>query len=245
MKRIALVATLIYCSSLLGAPSLEERLYSRARQQHTHGDLNTALETYQELLTHNPDHLRARLFIGIIYYEINHLERAFACFQTVIKKHPHCASAHVYLGMCYAHKKKYASGLQHLNKALSIEPRNAHALTQRGILLHAAGHLHHAYLSLQKARRYSPDNIQTCSAMGDLCTELEKWDEALECYLTIVKRDPHNIRAQRALAKSYWRIGNLEQSATIYRTALALDPDDETLCYELSCVLEELDHLEA
>lgn len=58
-------------------------------------------------------------------------------------------------------------------------------------------------------------------------------DEARKAYQQALKTDPHNLEAQRCLARLYTKMGDYERAMEIYKKTMAKHPKDASLWFDL------------
>lgn len=72
---------------------------------------------------------------------------------------------------------------------------------------------------------------------GDLCLGLEKYDEALDCYNTAIKKDGNNPRMYQARGLYYCQMEKNDLAETDLRKAIELGSDDLRVFLELGRIL--------
>ncbi|PLB46637.1 TPR-like protein [Aspergillus steynii IBT 23096] len=76
------------------------------------------------------------------------------------------------------------------------------------------------YLPLQQTNEHA--DVSFFLAMGDCCAQLERFDEAENCFLTVAEYDPRNIESRVQLAKLYESIDMTERALKYVSEAVLL-----------------------
>src|SRR5215831_10282127 len=76
-----------------------ETLYEQARTAEAAGDIRTAEEKYERIVSLRPDIAEAYANLGRLYYQQQQLEQAAHCLKKAIELKPHLAGPYFFLGV--------------------------------------------------------------------------------------------------------------------------------------------------
>jgi protein O-mannosyl-transferase len=106
--------------------------------------------------------------------------------------------------------------ISHFRRSLEIYPDNYQTVNDLGsVYLFFGKKPDSAIAFLKKATEMRPDLIPAWVNLGMSYRELKQYDKALECYETILRRDPQELRATFALANVYNDMGNFDKAMSI------------------------------
>jgi tetratricopeptide (TPR) repeat protein len=98
---------------------------------------------------------------------------------------------------------------------------------------------------LFKARSAGKTRIASEYNLGRIAYETGRYQDAVEYFETVLKRDPDNVMALRALAYTRIKTGELEKAEALYARVLTLVPDDTDDGYNHALVLYALEQYAA
>ncbi len=102
-------------TSLRQILALATRLAQQGRRQE-------ALTLLEGVHTLAPEHVYARVALGCIYMRAQRYAEAIEMFRAVVADHPEDIVAHTYLGELYLMEGEAERALQHLRKAVELDP---------------------------------------------------------------------------------------------------------------------------
>jgi tetratricopeptide (TPR) repeat protein len=124
-------------------------------------DFKTAMDYFEKCLLVNPDLTEAHNYLGSVYQEMGHLDKAETEFKKAIadvtyhsRELPHYNLARLYLT-----KGNDAEALKLVNTAIKLNDRMVMALNLKGVLLERLGKLKEAIYSYEKALDIAPGDI--------------------------------------------------------------------------------------
>ena len=136
--------------------------------------------------------------LGALLERTGEFERAIKYLKQSIDLNPMHSNAHNFLGYMYAtHGKSLDKALGHLNKALSIQPKNGYFLDSLGWIYFKKGESEKALSQLKKALVYTSPDPVLYSHLGDIQFSLKNYIEAgkawkTSLFLTLEKIDDMN-----------------------------------------------------
>ena len=133
--------------------------------------------------------------LGALLERTGEFERAIKHLKQSIDLNPMHSNAHNFLGYMYAmHGKSLDKAQEHLNKALSIQPKNGYFLDSLGWIYFKKGEYEKALSQLKKALVYTSPDPVLYGHLGDIQFSLKNYIEARKAwktslFLTIEKID--------------------------------------------------------
>lgn len=111
-----------YNNAVNVAPDKPEALHSKAFYLQNNEDIPGALEIYKEIIIKNPNYADAYLNSGILYMEIDSLDRAFEQMNLLAGVQPENPLAYYYRGMIHEAFGNYEAAIIDLQNSLNINP---------------------------------------------------------------------------------------------------------------------------
>src|SRR5262245_5683670 len=163
----------------------------QAIQFHQQGRLDEAAQSYQAILTAQPDCFDAKHFLGLLRYQQGRNIEALENITTALKLQPNFAPALLNLGAVLRNLGRAAEALASYDRALAIKPDYAEALNNRGIALFDLKRLEEALASYDRALALKSDYAEALNNRGVALLELNRPAEALASYdrALALKRD--------------------------------------------------------
>lgn len=96
---------------------------------------------------------------------------------------------------------------------------------------------HHALNALTHLGDPSQFGVSTLYLWGESLRALDRYEEAISPLRRVSEAEPENIHVWLALGWCYKRTGRLEMAVAALESALAADPDESLLHYNLACYL--------
>lgn len=138
-----------------------ERLYSKARDFHTSGKLDEALEHYSKVIEVDGDHANALFYRARIFHNQNRYDLAILDYARVIELKPEFSSAHGWLGRLLLMKGEFLEARQFCQKAYDLSPKN----------FQFAANLGHTYFltsDVKTARKYYRKSVERITSREEL-----------------------------------------------------------------------------
>ncbi len=116
--------------------------------------------------------------------------------------------------------------MEHVQRALSLNPTLAAAHDLLGGLLAVREDFAGAADSFQRAGRLDPESPMYLFRAGMAYVQLEQWDKVAEAMETITPRLPSSAEAFRLLGLAHMNLDNTEQAEAALLRARELRPSD-------------------
>ena len=186
-------------------PALKDYAYIQMQL----GELATAQQTYQRVLTVEPTSRQALLHLGMIDAKLGNTTNAAAHYLTLIKHDPAFMDTYVQLANLHERSGDLAAAEQALTMGIQHEPTWAPGYLWRGKIYQKQGASDMAETDYRRAIQLAPGVPFPKEALASLlATENRKLAEARTLAETVVKKD--NRPAHRAtLAFVYYRLNRI------------------------------------
>ena len=159
------------------------------------GQLDKAIDSMQKAIEINKDKDSYYFELGALLQRTGEFERAIKNIKYSIELNPMHSNAHNFLGYIYATEgKSLDKALSHLNKALSIQPKNGFFLDSLSWIYFKKGESGKALRELKKAMVYTAPDPVLYSHLGDIYFSLMNYIEASKAwetslFLTLEEKD--------------------------------------------------------
>jgi tetratricopeptide (TPR) repeat protein len=147
--------------------------------------LNKAIDSMQKAIAINKDKDSYYFELGALLQRTGEFERAIKNIKYSIELNPKHSNAHNFLGYIYATEgKSLDKALSHLNKALSIQPKNGFFLDSLSWIYFKKGESRKALRELKRAMVYTAPDPVLYSHLGDIHFSLMNYIEASKAWET-------------------------------------------------------------
>jgi Tfp pilus assembly protein PilF len=154
------------------------------------GNLAESAKAYEKCLEIHPEFTEAHNNLGIIYSELNQLDKAEAEFQKVIadltyqtREVAYCNLARLYLG-----QNRLDLAYENVQKALQAKPRLAMAHNLMGMILEKQNKPDDAVAAYERAVKIVPDDLQFSFNLGAAYLGTGETAKAKDIFLRISPR---------------------------------------------------------
>lgn len=197
---------------------------NRGAKLMTEGQLERAETELKTAIELSPDYAEAYNNLGILYKQRDLLERALEYFQKAVAINPRYASAHNHIAAVHITRGEYDLAVKAAATALKKEPTFADAVYNKGLALFLKGRAATnpsarrtlyalAEKEFSKATQLDPKLAIAHKNMGDLYTELGRYELAAIRYRLAVEDDPQSAETWRQLANVYRLMGDAAKGA--------------------------------
>ena len=227
--------------------------YLRGRQyfhQFRRKSFDYARQMFARAIVIDPQYARA--YAGVadccsciyMYWDSSedNLNEAESASRKALELDPELAEAHTAGGLAFALKKNFDQAAMEFEAAIRLDPKlyeayyfYARTSFQRGDLTKAAD-------LYEKASRLNPDDYQAVSLLVAVYHALDRPAEAAATEQRAVRltekhieTHPDDARALYLGASILARVGDHEKSVDWARRALAIDPDEPSIVYNVAC----------
>ena len=243
--------------------------YLRGKQyfhQHRRKSLDHARQMFEKAIEIDPNYALAYAGVADCYSmlyafadarEFN-LRQADIASRKALELEAGLAEAHVARGLAVSLGKRYDEAVPEFEKALQLNPKRFETVYWYGRSQLSQGNFEEAVRLFERAATLRPEDYETQKFMGQAIKSLGRHDEAdaairktaklIEMHLEL---DPYDARALILGAAANASLGDAERAIEYATRAIAVDPEDPLLLYNVACTFsllgktrESLDSLE-
>ena len=236
--------------------------YLRGKQyfhQHRRKSLDYARQMFNKAIEIDPHFARA--YAGVAYCHAllytyfdareSNLRQADIASTKALQLEPDLAEAHVARGLAVSLSKRFDEAEQEFEEAMRLDPKLYEAAYWYGRARLAQGQYEEAVKLFERAALLRPEEYQTQNFLGQAFKSLGRHGEAEAAYRRAVKLIEHHLELNPDDARA-WIIGagvsaNIQDAerATQYAArAMAVDPEDPMLLYNVACMYGVLGRIE-
>jgi serine/threonine protein kinase/Flp pilus assembly protein TadD len=227
--------------------------YLRGKQyfhQHRRKSLDYARQMFNKAIEIDPNYARAYAGVAQCYSLLytyfdareSNLRQADIASGKGLQLEPGLAEAHVARGLAVSLSKRFDEAQQEFEQAMRLDPKLYEAAYWYGRARLAQGTYEEAVKLFERAAFLRPEDYQTQLFLGQAFKSLGRHDEAEAAYRKSVKLIEHHLELNPDDARA-WIVGaganaNIQdgERATQYaERAMAVDPDDPMLLYNVAC----------
>lgn len=188
---------------------------------------------YERSLHYNPDNVRIRICLALVYAHNRRFKEAEEHFRKVLKVDPHNA-AQIGLGKALIDQGKYWEGIAEYEK---IKPGRKYDDLLKDNLRLAYNLVIAKYQEQIKEYRHNPDLYYS---LGVTYSKAGRIEEAIAAYEDCLLLEPRHKNALFNLAVSYQNTGNKEKAAQYLKRVLSVDGPKTELDRQAIKYLESL-----
>ena len=248
-----------------------EQALSRAKKAVKRGNPAVALQLFNAVLLHQPNHPVAKkglrkLQKGLphnhavqvetaipaqdqlnalvnLYHSGRMIKTEQAC-RELLQSHPQSLIAINILAATLQRQGKLQEAVASYEMAIQLKPDFADAYSNRGTALQELGQLDEAVASCEKAIQLKPDYAKAYSNRGAALQELGRLDEAVANYERAIQLKPDFAEAYSNRGTALQELGRLDEAVANYERAIQLKPDSAEAYSNRGAALQKLGQLD-
>ena len=186
------------------------------------GRLEEASQQYSQVLTQDPKNLGALSQLADLYLLQEKLQEALAVYEQLLRERPDSAVAHFNIGVLYAKAEKWTDAIEHLSKAIDIDPGFLEARLGLAVSLELNGELQRAKEQFLEALRQEPVNTQLIHYLAQISYRLGDLEESARWLTRYLSYQPREPEAHMELATIRIDQGRWQEAAE--QIQMILDP---------------------
>ncbi|MCC6859692.1 MAG: tetratricopeptide repeat protein [Bryobacterales bacterium] len=213
-------------------------LYLRAKVYTERNEMEKAMQDLERAVTLQSEFPEAWSDLGQARKNLLDDDGAFAAFKRSVEQDPENAVAQYRLGAEYLRQGKAAEAVTHLEKSMTLSPRNQSTLYSLQLALRQVGQVERAaeirkrINAMLRERDQESQNALIAVQINNQGADLEKAGklrEALEKYRAAVKLDPEHPGIRTNFAAALLKLGQWKEGIAELREALRRDPENAQL----------------
>ncbi|MCG6899786.1 MAG: tetratricopeptide repeat protein [Gammaproteobacteria bacterium] len=228
-----------------------EQAISQAKKASKRGNIALAVELYNTVLQHQPNHpiakkgvrkLRKDLALSqsrqaqtanpsqdqmnalVDLYHSGQLVKTEQACRELLQVYPQAVFILNVLGVAFQEQGKFHEAVQAFNRAIELKPDYADAYSNRGNALCDLGQLQEAVASYEKAIQLLPDYADAYSNRGNALYKLGRLQEALQSCEMAIRLKPDYAEAYCNRGNALRELWQLEEAVGSYEKAIEHKP---------------------
>jgi tetratricopeptide (TPR) repeat protein len=188
------------------------------------GDLATAAQISEALVTLLPDDPKAHFLLGNLYNQANRFDQAIEQYQTVLKLDPDSSSAHTNTGVVYYKMGDLETAIREYQAALQIEPDDAETHYLLGAAYIQTEQLEQGKTEFEAALALDDQLAPSYIGLGNVYLLQGDLERAREMSEQAVVLSPNSPEAYFLQGQVYIQLGNITQARAALEQMLSLNP---------------------
>jgi tetratricopeptide (TPR) repeat protein len=180
--------------------------------------------------------LEWRLTLGSVQQQCGELRQALETFTVAASEHPGSGDAHFCRATAFQSLDRAEEAIAEYRLALDLDPDNAPAANNLGIMLRDRGRLAAAEHAFRRALRARPGFGDAQANYGSLLQKAGRFAQAHRYLLSAAAAAPDDLELQRVLAQNEIYIGDVPAAAGRLEKALRRGGDDPSMLSQLASV---------
>ena len=209
------------------------------------GVLQDKTKIWSDVVSINPENLRAHNNLGTALLEKKKLEEAIFHFNEALRYYPDFTDAHYNLANALEKKGDITEAIFHFNEALKIDTTHVEAHNNLGAVLIKEGRNEEALSHYAEALLIDPDHAEAHNNLGVFLLKNNKLNEALFHFKEALRTNPDNAETHNNMGTILYKEGKLDNAILHYKEALRTRPDYIDAMYNLGDVLYKKGRLDA
>lgn len=205
------------------------------------GDAASALADFNSAITLRSDNSTAYYGLGKAYLQQNLLDEAYKALNTSIALNGNSAPAHIAMGDVYRLQGNRVAAIKEYQVAIGIKAESDDAYLRMADIRESRGDLELALADLRSGLALNGNSVDLHRRTGDIALRLEKTDDALKEYTTVLGLAPSDtravegmtrtllIKAQKEANGAYFVSNNFESAENFIQRAIQLNPNNMEL----------------
>lgn len=215
-------------------------LLDQAAAAHRNGDLITAEKLCRNIITEDPQHLRALYGLATIEFARGNYTASENLLARVLAIDPTIVEAHHLRGLAFVARGQLPEAADSFGKAAALSTEPAPALYNQGNIFFELGKFEEALHSYDEAIACEPDFPVSHNNRGNALRALNRPAEALTAYDRALLFDPNYSAALNNRGIVLQELGRNVEALASLEQACALSPNDAEIHYNLGVALSRL-----
>jgi len=203
-----------------------DELFHQALTAHQNGDLMTAGQLYERIISLNINHFDALHLIGVVYFQLQNPAKSVQFIKQAIKLNPNINVVYNNLGLALQALGQFQESIQAFTKSIQLERNNPESFFNLGNSFASSENLFEALKSYDEAIRQNPTYAQAFNNRGNIKQELNLLEEALVDYELAIKFFPYYDEARTNRGNILQELALFEDALSSYNSAICINPDN-------------------
>jgi len=186
------------------------------------GDLDAALDKYEQSLAIDSQYLDTYLLVGELYYTAGDWAGALTAYDSALQVNENSAAVWASKGSCHANLGEWDEAADAYRRSLEIDAESHTVWAYLGDVYSRTGQMAEALACYKQAVTLYPGYERAIRAWADHAIYLESWADAAEALVQLTQMLPEDYEANYELALAYVKMGRVNEAVTYAERALTL-----------------------
>lgn len=204
-------------------------------------NVGDATSNFKQAISLNSGNSTAHYGLGRAYLAGGNIDGALKEFNTSEYQNRNSAPLHIAKGEAYNAQGNTVAAIKEFQQSIAIKPEIPDAYLHIADIRDARGDTEHAIAELHSGLELMPGNPDLLQRVGDESLKIDKLDDAIKAYQSVMNDPSHSAAAAKGLTRAYYlksskEVGGAYLSSNDYETAkrsldqaIALNPNDMEL----------------
>ena len=229
-------------AEVLASVITQRAMLQQGRNRIEGGQLLEGIALLQTLIARDPYDLEVAGLLAATLDQAGKSDRARSVLEKALNRDPNHASGQFVLSKIHARRGDLKTALEHVEKSIELNPKNARATMHKGKVLIALQRPTEGLEAYWRTRQLDASVPGIDAAIGRTLMGLKRWGEAIPAWERAYNATPGNWRVLYNFGLAYAEAGRLDDAATMLREAQSLNPQAERIQEALDRVLAAKDN---
>ncbi len=184
-----------------------------------------AIAYYTDAIEQKPDMLEAYLNSGIVYNDMDKVDKALKNYNIAIQMDPSYIDAYYNRGLAYLEKEDLDQAVADLSKVIELNPKHAEAYYFRALSYFSKGELDRSIQDWNKVIQLNPNDTDVYNNRGIAKVEKGELDDAVKDFNKVIQLQPDFAGVYNNRGNAYVEKGELDNAVKDFDKAIQLQPD--------------------
>jgi tetratricopeptide (TPR) repeat protein len=188
------------------------------------GKANEAIVEYENAIERRENYAEAYNNMGVMLREMQKFDEAEMAFRRAVGCRPNYIEATNNLASLLLFHKRYDDALRLLGDLLKAHPKEPQTLVNVARAQLLRGSNLQAERAVKALLAENPDNVQALNLYGQICHEMDRFDEALKSFEHALSIRPNDLEALNFYGIILKSVGRLDDARNAFIKALEIQP---------------------
>ena len=190
-------------------------------------DWENAIKSYTSILKYDPESQSAYLNRGLIWQEMQVMDKALEDFEAAIEINSEKIDPYVLSSKILIQNEEYEKAIQYLTIIHDADPDNIDTIYERGECYFNLKQYDEAMKDLTIVFDKRPRDIQVILLRAQILVKHKEWEDAEEELTRIIQIDPDNIEVFRLRSEVFKRLGKKDEARLDSKRFRKLESDKQ------------------
>jgi tetratricopeptide (TPR) repeat protein len=163
-----------------------------------------AMSSFKQATALNTGNSTAHYGLGRAYLQQGMADEAIKELNTSLYQFRNSAPVHFELGKAYASQGNTVAAIKEFQETIRIKPESASAYIKIAEIRENRGDVEHAIAELRSGRDLMPNNTELLQRIANNSLRLEKINDAIKDYESVLQTQPGNVAAVEGLTRALY-----------------------------------------